>query len=310
MAGVIDSLYHSGVGWLNDILNVDVFFDADLEAYSSIPHLVKDQLTGESRVEHNRPVFAGGAPVRGFVRITAPPGRSIPHSGVTARLESGLFALDDVNTRDLYSEERPIAGAGTITGSVDIPFEFPGTGKRPLGESFEGTLFSIRHQVGVTVGRPWYTFAVSSSAPFGVQRVHDIHRPYREEKSGGAPKSAAAAQAEMAALYGPQTLTLEPFDDGGKCEFGYDKGCYELGDHITGSIAFTGVTRDAPILLVKLAIVRIEYADEEVADTVSALFVTWAIKKTPRYMVSQSVSRAACALIRSLPFSLKFPFRL
>jgi hypothetical protein len=44
---------------------------------------------------------------------------------------------------------------------------------------------------------------------------------------------------------------------------------FELSEHITGAITFSGVSREAPILLVKLAVVRIEYADEEVLDTVS-----------------------------------------
>ena len=43
---------------------------------------------------------------------------------------------------------------------------------------------------------------------------------------------------------------------------------YELSDHIKGSITFTGVTASKPVLLVKLSIVRIEYADEEVKDAV------------------------------------------
>lgn len=43
---------------------------------------------------------------------------------------------------------------------------------------------------------------------------------------------------------------------------------FELSEHITGSITFTGVQPTAPVLLVKLAVVRIEYADEEVTDAV------------------------------------------
>jgi hypothetical protein len=232
MATALNSLYHSGPGWINDILTLQVFYDADLEAYTAIPHITKDPVTGDSRLEHHRPVFAGGAVVRGFVRITAPPGRTVAHNGITARVESGLFALDDLNTRDLFSEDRTIAAAGDVTGVVDVPFEFPGTGRRPLGESFEGALFSIRHQVAVTVGRPWYTFPVSASAPFAVQRVHDIHTPYSEREkeaaaqgAGGAPQPVmAAAPSDPSALYGPQTMTLDAFDDGGTCVFTYDKG--------------------------------------------------------------------------------------
>ena len=225
MAAVLSGIYNSGLGWINDILTLHVFYDADLEAYSSIPHLVKDANSGESRVEHHRPVFAGGAQVRGFVRATAPPDRTIAHTGVSVRLESGLFALDDLNTRDLYNEERIIAPAGSVSGVMDFPFSFPGTGRYPLAESFEGALFSIRHQVAVTVGRPWYTFAVSSSSPFAVQRIHDIHKPYVEKDVEGA----AGAPTDASAIYKTQALELDKFEDGGSCIFQYEKGwCVSL----------------------------------------------------------------------------------
>lgn len=43
---------------------------------------------------------------------------------------------------------------------------------------------------------------------------------------------------------------------------------YELSDHVKGTITFSGLASTAPVLLVKIAIVRIEYADEEVSDSV------------------------------------------
>lgn len=222
---MMQSLYHSGVGWVNDILSVRLFFDADLEAASAIPHTVTDAATGETAVVHHRPLFAGGAPVRGFARVTAPPGRTVPHHGVTVRLDSGLFALDEINTRDLYSEEVTVAQPGDVTGTVDLPFEFRGTGPHALAESFEGSLFSIRHTATATVLRPWYTFHVAASAPFAVQRVHDIHRPYSEGGEGGEAGAAARGVDAQLALYGPQTLALDAFPaDGGDCVLEFDKG--------------------------------------------------------------------------------------
>lgn len=219
----LNTIYNSGVGWFNDILDVQVYFDADLEAHSSIPHMVKDQASGESRVENYKPLFAGGATVRGFARISAPPGRTVAHHGLVARLESSLFALEEVNTRDLLTEELEIAPAGSITGIVDVPFEFRATGAHPLGESFEGALFSIRHQVSIVAARPWYTFAVSASAPFAVQRVHDIHQPYRDNGEDGAA-AASSSSSSPSEIYAPQSLALDPFDDGSTCVFSYDKG--------------------------------------------------------------------------------------
>lgn len=225
VSSALTSLYHSGVGWTADILTISIFFDADLECDAGIPSLVRDAASGESRVEYHRALFVGGALVRGFARVSAPAGRTIVHEGITARLSSGLFVLGDVNTRDLLVEEVSLEPpGGSLTGVVDLPFTFRSTGARPLAESFEGTLFSIRHQVAVTVARPWYTFPVSASAAFRVQRVHDIHRPFREvEAEEAAPEGAPAADAS--GLYRPQTLELSPFEgEGGSCVFSFDKG--------------------------------------------------------------------------------------
>jgi hypothetical protein len=131
-----------------------------------------------------------------------------------------------VHTRDLASEEVQLAPPGAVCGVVDVPFEVRSAGSHPLCESFEGALFSIRHQVAVTVARPWYTVPVQTSAPFAVQRVHAIHQPFGDgaARKAGAAAAAAAAAADPAALYGPQALSLEPFTDGATCTFNYDKG--------------------------------------------------------------------------------------
>lgn len=252
----LNSIYHSGVGWFSDILDIQVYFDADLEAHSPVPHMVRDPGGGETRVEHYKPLFAGGAVVRGFARITAPPGRTVEHGVIAARLESSLFALEDVNTRDLLTEEVPIAPAGAVSGTVDVPFEFPASGARALGESFEGALFSIRHQATIVVARPWYTFPVTASAPFAVQRVHDIHQPHAEEDDdegsgggGGGRAGAAGKPSPQERLYGPQSLALDAFDDGSTCVFNYDKGWCVWGRKIRGGVGGGGVGASPPIPL-------------------------------------------------------------
>ena len=50
-------------------------------------------------------ILAGGAIVRGFVRVTAPAGRTITHEGISVRLTSGLFTLGEMNTRDLVVDD-------------------------------------------------------------------------------------------------------------------------------------------------------------------------------------------------------------
>ena len=253
-------LLHSGPGWLNDIFSLSLHLDADTETYAAIPHTVKDVLSvdGEPRQEHFRCVFASGAPVRGFLRVLAPPGRSVRHAGITAKLESSFYSLDDVSSRELYEEEVIVIGSDEVDGVVDYPFVFPGTGKTPLAESYEGDMFSIRHTLTLTVLRPWYTFEVSTSMPVEVQRVHVIEQPavpsVPQLEGEDAPIDAQLA------LYGPQELVLDTLPGGGTVVANWEKGCFELGERLLGTIMFVGVPEATPVVLVKLAIVKIEYA--------------------------------------------------
>jgi len=284
MAGLLDTLYNSGPGWFNDIFTVAVFFDADLEERGGFPTIGRvTNAAGEEEtvVEYERALFAAGAPVQGFVRITAPAGRTVSHNGVHARIESTLVAVDDIVSRELHEEVVDVLPPGAITGTVDLPFVFPGTGK-PLFESFEGDLFSVRHAVSVTITRPWYTFEVSQSKPFGVQRLH--HIPARgivntvaaENPAVTAAKDKAAAAGAAAlsphmesqlALYAEQAMTIpDAAGSGGEVTVRYNKACYEMSEALEGSIDFKGVTK--PVVLVRLAVLRVETALSETNDTV------------------------------------------
>jgi hypothetical protein len=291
MSGLLGSLYNSGPGWFNDIFTASLFFDADLEERGGFPTVGRvTNAAGEEEtvVEYERALFAGGAPVQGFVRITAPAGRTVSHSGIHARIESGLVAVDEIVSRELHEEVVDVLPPGAITGTVDLPFVFPGTGK-PLFESFEGDLFSVRHSVTVTISRPWYTFEVSQSKPFGVQRLHAI--PQRaivntvaaENPAVAAAKDKAAAAAAAAAggagaalsphmesqlaMYAEQAMAIpDAAGIGGEVTVRYNKACYEMSEALEGSIEFKGVTK--PVVLIKLAVLRVETALSETNDTV------------------------------------------
>ena len=373
MSALVNALFNSGPGWLNDILNLQVVFDADLEdTTAGGAHLVKS--SGEdgattSAVVFGRALFAAGAVIQGFIRVTAPGGRSVSHNGVVARLESSFVVEDDAECKELHEEELDLVPPGVIVGRMDFPFMFQGSVARLLAESYEGDLFSVRHTVTVTVLRPWYTFEVTQGVPVAVQRIFDIPRPadYAVGESGGAedasvvgaaaaaggagstggrreasvsvsvnvedgdgveggdsealegddddvaaapaaatpPAAAAAAAAvvpappaaapptaaatgsgkggdgaaptggagggssameQQLALYGPQSMVLEDVGEGAVVTVSYDKGCYELCDHLTGNITFQNVA--VPVVLVRLAVVKIENCKGEVADTV------------------------------------------
>ncbi len=216
-------------------------------------------------------LFAAGALVKGFVRITAPEGRTVAHNGIDARLESNFVAVDDASDRMLAEYAEEIAPPGEVAGTVDVPFTFRGTAEM-LHESYEGALFSVRHAVIIIVKRPWFTFEVTSRTPVSVQRVHTIPRratyvvvgqaaaaaeaqaagatqvgimpPSGLEKDGAqgaaktvtAPSGSAASGAgagidSQLSLYTEQRLGIEGLPEGGSVVFVYDKGWYVIDCH-------------------------------------------------------------------------------
>jgi hypothetical protein len=243
MVEAITAVLQNGPGWFEDIFDVQIFYDADLEA-PVLPYTSKDLALPQDDditvLHHDQALFSSGAIVRGFARIRAPTGRTIWHGGIGARLESNFLAMGDISTRELHSEEIDLVPAGYISGTVDIPFAFESTATTPLQEYYEGSLFSIRHSVQVTIARPWYTFAVTAGAPFAVQRIHDVQRPSAsarrgtDEQGGVAVVGDAAAAAssasssgpgmeEQLALYGPQQMFVDLSEDG-RLELRIDKG--------------------------------------------------------------------------------------
>lgn len=333
MSGIASKLYNTGLGWFNDILDVRVFFSADLRdpnqtATASLPP--DEEATEEDGVYTAEvPLFVAGAAVEGFIRISAPPGRNVSHNGVTAVLRSAAVSVDEDVNRELLLEELDLLPEGKLTGTVDLPFVFPGSLTAMLPDTVEGALFSIRNTVSVTVTRPWYTFEVKREAGFGIQRIFDIAPRcsyvvqvssagettadvLAEVEDGdadgsGAPAAAAAggpaisvevphtgasktepaskalalagtaaasASASSAAskmhaqlaLYGPQAALIADMDDGSAVQLVFDKGCYEITEKLAGSLVFEGVT--APIVLVRLAVLRVEYCNGDTNDEV------------------------------------------
>lgn len=209
-------------GWFEDILDMQIFYDADLEVPVT-PYTGKNLAAGpeEDNVQlfYRQALFSAGAIVQGYARIRAPPGSSVRHEGIAARLESNFLAMGDIATRELVTETLELVPPGYIAGTVDVPFRFECAAMSPLQEYYEGGLFSIRHSVHVTVARPWYTFAVSASAPFAVQRVHDIPQPSVSarrgtEEQGGVepspppPPGPLSMEAQLA-LYGQQECAVD-----------------------------------------------------------------------------------------------------
>ena len=244
------------------------------------------------------PLLPSGVPVCGYVRIVAPPRRVIPHNGVTATLESMLIGAEDLNNKELFGEQVTLCGPGDFCGVADLPFAFLEAANHVISESFEGSLFSVRNRVQIEIIRPWYTFSVKNESPFCVHAVTDapagvtrasqvttsISADGKEHgsKSGsskGEKEEEEEVEAPMAptlplhpsllgdgSSIGPQRVVLDDIEENAIVALEINNGIYELSSKIRGRIVCSGVK--TPLLLVKLAIVRMEYYSGKVSNTV------------------------------------------
>jgi Vacuolar protein sorting-associated protein 26 len=269
------------VGWIDDVIKIEVFFDADLcDIHSEENH---DSI----------PLFVAGAHVSGFVRITtANAGRVVSYDGIRAVFRTFLVTSDATTSRTLREAWMDIAPAGELKGSMDIPFTFPASITATLAETYEGSLFSLRAAVSIHIARPWYTFEIVKEKPFAIQRLFEIPNTaaYEVEISSSGETSvppdaiiddlehendevnhssenetelSSSMQAKLA-LYGPQIATLEDAEDQSLVEIALDKGCYDVKQKLTGAIQFSGVS--VPIIMVKLALLKVEYLNGETED--------------------------------------------
>ena len=212
IASAMEAVLPFSLGWLDDVFQLTVYFDASLAGAPSDAAGAGAGDNGEA-AEPPAAVFCAGAPVRGFVRITAPPGRRVGHAGVSAVLGAALVTAEAAPagggaaaaaagaglSRTLFELSQTLAPAGEIEGSVDVPFSFAGAATAALPESYEGALFCLRARLAVTVARPWWTFEVAREAPLLVQRLYEL--PARasyalELSSAGELSSALVASAE------------------------------------------------------------------------------------------------------------------
>jgi len=237
------------------------------------------------------PLLPAGVPVCGYVRIVAPPRRVIPHNGVVATLESMLIGAEDINNKELFGEQVTLCGPGDFSGVADLPFAFLEAANHVISENFEGSLFSIRNRIYVEIQRPWYTFSVKNESPFTVHAVTDppsgvtrastsVDGKERNSKSGsGKGEKEDEVEAPMAptlplhpallgdgSSIGPQRVVFDDMEEGAIVALEINNGIFELSSKIRGRIVCSGVK--TPLLLVKLAIVRMEYCGGKVANTV------------------------------------------
>eukprot|EP00975_Prorocentrum_lima_P040581 8519728-Prorocentrum_lima.AAC.1 len=87
--------------------------------------------------------------------------------------------------------EIELAAAGTLQGSVELPFGAAlGGSEKAWQAALSGVLFDIRHQLTVRIRRPRYTFDVVQRVPLTIVAVGPAPQEDQGALSPGAPTSA------------------------------------------------------------------------------------------------------------------------
>lgn len=233
-----------GPGWFNDVFEVDVILDDSTR-----------KITLKGFVEQTVGLFGSHEKITGKLRLKSPPNRSVSHLGITLELESSLQYYESLNSvQHTYGAGGvvEVAPAGTVTGEVDVPFEFDlaklvGT----VYDSYDGERFDVRHSLLVTVKRPWYTFNVNKNLSIAIQTL-----------SPALPNGESDVKQQLGVV--PRTPLIEVDDCGGKVTFDYQRAVWNLGEAIEGNVVFSPL--DAPLPICKLVLYKIEVADGENAE--------------------------------------------
>jgi len=240
-----------GPGWFNDVFEVDIKLDSAR----------KVSLKG-FLLEQNVPLYRSDEKVTGKIIVKSPPNRTVSHYGLTIELESSIQFYESLNSVSVSPSSEAacvqISKDGAITGEVEIPFELDlalckNKDGSPVLESYDGEKFDVRHTLVATVKRPWYTFNVTRVASIAIQTV------------GPAPPTDAEARlvpTQLAVV--PRNPVIEVDDCGGKCSFSYGRAHWNIGDTLTGTIAFSELEK--PLVSLKLLLYKIEVADGDTQE--------------------------------------------
>ena len=226
-------LNFGGPGWIQDVFEVNIVVDNPLRGSTDCLYIgVEDA-----------PLYACDHAVSGVVEITAPLGHEVWCEGIEVTLEVGAMMYEELNSVDMasVSKELLLNGGRYIKGKMRIPFSLD-LAELPAVESFDGELFAIRHELAVTVRRPWYTFNVDNSIALCVQHV-------TEERAAPKPER-----------------TLEVSDCGGVCSLAYGSGTIRIGNALPISLKVCDQT--IPLSTVVALFFRVEECEGDSYETV------------------------------------------
>lgn len=209
------------------------------------------------------PVYTERETVAGRLSLAVKEGKAIAHLGVTVEFVGAIdMVYDREQSTEFTSLVRDVDDAGTLTGTRQYAFSFPGVEK--AYDTYAGINVRLRYFVRVTVVRPQYTPNVVREFDIAVQHVD-------EERDGGAAGGGAAAAVPGGAGGGRPAAAAAPssgavaaagsrppsapirmevgIEDALHIEFEFNKSHYHLADVLLGKVFF---------LLVRIKIKRME----------------------------------------------------
>ena len=213
-------------------------------------------------LEQNVPLYRSDEKVTGKILIRSPPNRTVSHYGVQVELESSIQFYESLNSVSVSPTSEAscieVQGPSSISGEVEVPFELDLTKCRnkdgsPVLDSYDGEKFDVRHTLVVTLKRPWYTFNVTRVASIAIQTV-----------SPAPPTDAEARLVPTQLAIVPRVPVIEVDDCGGKCTFSYGRAHWNIGETLTGTIAYTDLEK--PLTVLKLVLYKIEVADGDTQE--------------------------------------------
>lgn len=209
------------------------------------------------------PVYTERETVAGRLSLAVKEGKAIAHLGVTVEFVGAIdMVYDREQSTEFTSLVRDVDDAGTLTGTRQYAFSFPGVEK--AYDTYAGINVRLRYFVRVTVVRPQYTPNVVREFDIAVQHV-DEERDGSGAGGGGAvavpgavdgsrpaaaaaPSSGAVAAAGSRAPSAPIRMEVG-IEDALHIEFEFNKSHYHLADVLLGKVFF---------LLVRIKIKRME----------------------------------------------------
>jgi len=224
-----------GPGWIHPVFDASIVLDEDRYAMT--------------RQDHHSPgldvpvkCFDMDKMLTGRLIIEPPPGRTAWHGEIKLYIKSTNFIYDRDDDVDVFMKEWVLMEAGYMSEPTEIPFEIALANVENLRETYDGSMFLLRHFIGYSISRPFYTFRIWDEKMIVLMKSSQTPAPSATQGSG-------------------ETQMIEVNDFGGKCKLTHQHGTYSLRDTLKGEVEFHEMTDPDPISQVEIILGRTETYD-------------------------------------------------